>query len=138
MHLEIAKFRLKNRYNVDVKFYRPKVAYRETIQGQARASYRHKKQTGGAGQFADISMLVEPFEGEYQPSADIKARSQDTLQTDWGARIHFADAIVGGAIVMRCLSGAIQRGVLEAMQDGPGAGYLCGVDRVVVFDGVMY
>ncbi len=138
MHLEIAKFRLKNRYNVDVEFYRPKVAYRETIQGQARASYRHKKQTGGAGQFADISMLVEPFEGDYQPSADIKVRSQDTLQTDWGAKIHFVDAIVGGVIDMRRFSGAIQKGVLDAMQDGPVAGYPCGDVRVVVFDGGMH
>src|SRR5690625_7868899 len=117
MHLEIAKFRLKNRYNVDVKFYRPKVAYREKIQGQARASYRHKKQTGGAGQFADISMLVEPFEGEYQPSADIKVRSQDTLQTDWGARIHFVDAIVAGVIDKGRFSCAFQKGVLERSEE---------------------
>src|SRR5690606_12757410 len=67
MHLEIAKYRLKQRFGVDVEFDRPRVAYRETVQGQARASYRHKKQTGGAGPFADISLLVEPFNGEFRP-----------------------------------------------------------------------
>jgi elongation factor G len=138
MHLEIARFRLNDRYGVDVEFYRPRVAYRETIQGNARASYRHKKQTGGAGQFADVSMMVEPINGEFSPPPDIKVRGEETIETDWGSKIHFIDGIVGGVIDMRRFAGAMQKGVLEAMQDGPVAGYPCGDVRVVVFDGGMH
>jgi elongation factor G len=138
MHLEIARFRLNDRYGVDVEFYKPRVAYRETIQSNARASYRHKKQTGGAGQFADISMMVEPINGDFNPPPDIKVRGQETVETDWGSKIHFIDGIVGGVIDMRRFFGAIQKGVLDAMQDGPVAGYPCGDVRVVVFDGGMH
>lgn len=138
MHLEIARYRLKNRFGVDVEFLKPRVAYRETIQAQARASYRHKKQTGGAGQFADISIMVEPLDGEFSPPADIKVRGDETVETGWGTKIHFVDAIVGGVIDMRRFFGAIQKGILEAMQDGPVAGYPCGDIRVVIFDGGMH
>ncbi|RMH54050.1 MAG: elongation factor G [Bacteroidetes bacterium] len=138
MHLQVAQYRLKHRYGVEVEFTRPRVAYRETIQQQARASYRHKKQTGGAGQFADISMLVEPFNGDFQPPADITVRNETIVETGWGARLHFVDAIVGGVIDMRRFFGAIQKGVLEAVQDGPIAGYPVGDVRIVIYDGGMH
>ena len=138
MHLDIAKYRLKQRFGVDVEFDRPRVAYRETVQGQARASYRHKKQTGGAGQFADISLLVEPLNGEFRPPADIKVRNTEQVRTDWGSTIEFVDAIVGGVIDMRRFFGAIQKGIGEALQEGPIAGYPVGDVRVVVYDGGMH
>lgn len=138
MHLMIAQYRLSNRFNVEIEYLKPKISYRETIQGQARASYRHKKQSGGAGQFADISMLVEPINGEFNPPADISVRGVTTLSTDWGAEIEFIDGIVGGVIDMRRFSGSIQKGVLEAMQQGPVAGYPVGAVRIVVFDGGMH
>jgi len=138
MHIEIVKFRLKNRYSVEVELSIPKVSYRETVQKTARSSYRHKKQTGGAGQFADISLEIEPLKGDYKVPADIKVRDTSTFETSWGAKVEMIDAIVGGIIDMRRFSGAIQKGVLEAMQAGPIAGYPVGDCRVVVYDGKMH
>lgn len=138
MHIEIAKFRLKTRFSVDVELSIPRVSYRETVQKSGRASYRHKKQTGGAGQFADISLIVEPLVGEYHPPADIKVRDTHTVETTWGAKVEMIDGIVGGVIDMRRFSGAIQKGVVDAMQKGPLAGYPVANCRVIVYDGKMH
>ena len=138
MHMQIAQYRLKNRFGIDVDFYKPRVAYRETIQANARSSYRHKKQTGGAGQFADISVMVEPLNGPFEPPTDISVRGEATIETAWGSKVEFIDGIVGGVIDMRRFFGAIQKGVMEATQDGPIAGYPVGDVRVVIYDGGMH
>jgi elongation factor G len=138
MHLQIAKSRLARRAGVEVEFSRPRISYRETIQDRAHASYRHKKQTGGAGQFADITMLVEPLTDAFTPPDGVKVRGEERVETDWGAEIHFVDAIVGGVIDMNRFASAIQKGVLEAMAEGPVAGYPVGDVRVVVYDGGMH
>jgi elongation factor G len=138
MHLEVARYRLKNGFGVEVDFDRPKVAYRETVRSNARASYRHKKQTGGAGQFADISMMVEPLNGEFRPPSDIKVRNVETVETDWGSTVEYIDGIVGGVIDMRRFFGAIQKGVADALQEGPIAGYPVGDVRIVIYDGGMH
>ena len=137
-HLDVAKSRLKNRFGVEVEYDRPKISYRETVQGRSRASYRHKKQTGGAGQFADISMMVEPLTEMFNPPEDMKQRGEHTLHTEWGAKIQFIDAIVGGVIDMQRFFGAIQKGVADGLREGPVAGYPVGDVRVVIFDGGMH
>jgi elongation factor G len=138
MQLEIARFRLKERYGVEVALSIPKVSYRETIQTSARSSYRHKKQTGGAGQFADVSLAIEPLRGKYNPPADIKVRNETQVETNWGAKLEMIDAIVSGVIDMKRFASAIQKGVLQAMGAGPIAGYPVGDVRVVVYDGKMH
>ncbi len=138
MHLKVAQYRLKSKVNVEVEYTRPRVAYRETVTTEARDSYRHKKQTGGAGQFADISVLIEPLDGEFRKRPDINVRNLVQAQTAWGSTIEFIDAIVGGVIDMRRFFGAIQKGVLEGMQRGPVAGYPVGDVRFVIFDGGMH
>lgn len=137
-HLDVAKYRLKHRFGVEVEFDRPRISYRETVQGQARSSYRHKKQSGGAGQFADISMMVEPNHGPFNSPGDMKVRNEDTMETDWGSTIHFVDCIVGGVIDMQRFFGAIQKGVADALREGPVAGYPVGDVRVVIYDGGMH
>ncbi len=138
MHLDVAQYRLRHRFGVEVEFDRPKVAYRETVQGRARASYRHKKQTGGAGQFADLSLLVEPLGGEFRPPDDIKVRNVEQVTTEWGSTVEYIDGIVGGVIDMRRFFGAIQKGINDALREGPVAGYPVGDVRVVVYDGGMH
>jgi elongation factor G len=138
MHLQIAKDRLQRRTGVEIEFVRPRVSYRETVRSRARASYRHKKQTGGAGQFADLSLMIEPLSGAFAAPDDIKIRNEETVETEWDAEVHFVDAIVGGVIDMRRFFGAIQKGVLDAMTEGPVAGFPVGDVRVVVYDGGMH
>jgi len=138
VHLQIAKGRLKRRAGVEIEFVPPRISYRETIKNRARASYRHKKQSGGAGEFADISMLVEPLDGTFVPPNDIDVRGEETVETDWGAEVHFVDAIVGGVIDMNKFFSSIQKGVLTVMEEGPVAGFPVGDVRVVIYDGGMH
>ena len=138
MHLQIARSRISRQAGVEVDFSRPRVSYRETIKNRSRASYRHKKQTGGAGQFADISLLVEPYSDTFQAPDGVKVRGEETIETEWDATLHFVDGIVGGVIDMNRFSGAIQKGLLDAMAEGPVAGYPVGDVRVIVVDGGMH
>ncbi len=136
-HLSVAKWRLENRYKVEVVFKEPRVPYRETIQKQIRGSYRHKKQSGGAGQFAEVHMVIEPYsEGAPYPDG-LSIRGKDLTDLDWGGQLEYVNCIVGGVIEQRFMP-AILKGVMEKMEVGPLTGSYVRDIRVLIVDGKMH
>jgi elongation factor G len=137
LHLSAVKWRLEHRYKVETEFIDPKVPYRETIQKRVQGSYRHKKQSGGAGQFAEVHMMIEPWiEGMPDPDA-LNVRGREIFDLDWGGKLVYLNCIVGGVIDQRFLP-AILKGVMEKMQEGPLTGSYVRDIRVTVYDGKMH
>lgn len=137
MHLAVAKWKIEHNYKLEVKFIKPKIPYRETIRRMADASYRHKKQSGGSGQFGEVYLRIEPwYEGMPEPK-DISVRARDTHELEWGGKLVFYNCIVGGAIDIRFLP-SILKGVMEKMQVGPLTGSYVRDIRVCVYDGKMH
>ena len=137
LHLRTIDWKLKNIHKLDIVTEYPKVPYRETIQAQSEATYRHKKQSGGAGQFGEVSIRIEPwFEGMPDPKG-LNVRGREEIDLDWGGKLVFFNCIVGGAIDARFLP-AIQKGIMEKMQNGPLTGSYARDIRVSVFDGKMH
>jgi elongation factor G len=137
MHLAVAKWKIENLHKVPVKFGKPKIAYRETIRRMAEASYRHKKQSGGAGQFGEVFMRIEPFyEGMPDPQG-LTVRSREEFTLDWGGKLVYFNCIVGGAIDNRFMP-SILKGVMEKMHEGPLTGSYVRDVRVSVYDGKMH
>lgn len=137
LHLSVIKWMLDNIYSLDVEFITPKVSYRETIQKPATASYRHKKQSGGAGQFAEVHLKIEPYyEGMPDPQG-FPIRDRQLIDLEWGGKLEFINSIVGGAIDARFLP-SILKGILEKMENGPLTGSYIRDIRVIVFDGKMH
>src|SRR6187455_3197347 len=137
MHLAVAKWKIEHSHKVEVKFVKPRIAYRETIRKMSDANYRHKKQSGGAGQFGEVYMRIEPWhEGLAEPK-DLNVRGRDTYELDWGGKLVFYNCIVGGAIDTRFLP-SILKGVMEKMHNGPLTGSYARDIRVCVYDGKMH
>lgn len=137
MHLSVVKWKLQNQHRVEVVFETPKIPYRETIRTAAEAVYRHKKQSGGAGQFGEVHMRIEPWYDGMPEPAGLNVRGRDTQQLPWGGKLVFYNCIVGGAIDQRFLP-SILKGVMEKMQEGPLTGSYVRDIRVSVFDGRMH
>jgi elongation factor G len=145
-HLNIVKWHLDHTYKVETDFLPPRIPYRETITKVAQAEYRHKKQSGGAGQFGEVHMIIEPYtEGATDPSSfkvngkeiKINVRNKEEIELDWGGRLEYFNCIVGGSIDARFLP-AILKGIMEKMEEGPLTGSYARDIRVFVYDGKMH
>ncbi|PWT99545.1 MAG: elongation factor G [Bacteroidetes bacterium] len=137
MHLAVIKWKIEHLHKVDVKFSRPRIPYRETIRRMSESVYRHKKQSGGAGQFGEVHMRIEPwFEGMPDPIG-LNVRGRDVHELAWGGKLVFYNCIVGGAIDQRFLP-SILKGVMEKMNEGPLTGSYVRDIRVSIFDGKMH
>jgi elongation factor G len=162
LHLNIAKWHLEKVEKIPIEFYTPKIPYRETITRVSQATYQHKKQSGGAGQFGQVSMIIDPYEEEKADPSSIKLkqtqnassvnplsiskgdtevnlsiRGKDEIELEWGGKIIFYNCIVGGAIDARFLP-AIQKGIMERMELGPLTGSYARDIRIFVYDGKMH
>lgn len=137
LHLSVAKWRLEHVHGIKVDFVEPRIPYRETIQQAATAMYRHKKQSGGAGQFAEVHLKVEPYvEGMADPG-DLSIRQREEIELKWGGKLVFCNCIVGGVIDQKFLP-SILKGIMEKMEEGPMTGSYVRDVRVLVFDGKMH
>lgn len=145
-HLRTLKWRMENNEKIQVKFEEPKIPYRETITKAARADYRHKKQSGGAGQFGEVHLIVEPYaDGMPDPTVfkfggqeyRINVKNKEEIDLEWGGKLVFINSVVGGAIDARFMP-AILKGVMERMERGPLTGSYARDVRVIVYDGKMH
>ena len=143
-HINVVKWRLNNEFGLDVELFAPKVPYRETITKVACAQYRHKKQSGGAGQFGEVHLLVCPAEGELNTKfmingkeTQLNIKTQDITEMEWGGKLEFYNCVVGGAIDLSFMP-AILKGIKERMVEGPLTGSYARDIRVFVYDGKMH
>lgn len=139
LHLDIIIKRLKDKFGVEVKTEQPKVPYRESIRGKTTIKYRHKKQSGGAGQFGEVKFFIQPYNEKHPLTipSDYTIRGEDLDELPWGGKLHFINGIVGGVIDARFIQ-AVKKGILEMMQNGIISGCPVRDVQVILYDGMMH
>ena len=145
-HLRTLKWRLENNEKIQIEYQEPKIPYRETISKMARADYRHKKQSGGSGQFGEVHLIIEPYtEGMEDPVSfmignqefKMNIKGKEEINLEWGGKLVFINSVVGGAIDLRFMP-AILKGIMQRMEQGPLTGSYARDVRVIVYDGKMH
>jgi elongation factor G len=137
LHLNITKWQIENLDKIPIQFIAPKIPYRETITKSAKATYRHKKQSGGAGQFGEVHMMIEPYKEGMSWTTEFPVRGSDEIKLEWGGKLVMNNSIVGGAIDARFMP-AILKGVMEKMEEGPLTGSYARDIVFYVYDGKMH
>jgi elongation factor G len=137
LHLNIAKWTIENLEKIGIEFIAPKIPYRETITKNAKSTYRHKKQSGGAGQFGEVYMMIEPYREGMKDQSEFPIRGRDVIDLDWGGKLLMHNCIVGGAIDTRFMP-AILKGIMEKMEEGPLTGSYARDIVVSIYDGKMH
>lgn len=137
LHVAVCKWLLENSYKLNVEFDTPRISYRETIRKPSSASYRHKKQSGGAGQFGEVHLKIEPYEEGMPEPDEFTIRGKEVINLEWGGKLVFYNCIVGGVIDSRFIP-SILKGIMEKMEEGPVTGSYVRDVRVMVHDGKMH
>ncbi|MBP7496288.1 MAG: elongation factor G [Bacteroidales bacterium] len=137
LQINIMKWHLDNIHKIDVELFPPRIQYRETITKPAKSMYRHKKQSGGAGQFGEVHMMIQPFTEGMSDQKEFPIRGRDSIALDWGGKLLFHNCIVGGAIDARFMP-AILKGIMEKMEEGPLTGSYARDIVVNIYDGKMH
>lgn len=137
MHLDVIRHKAEQNFGVQLQFAEPRIPYRETITRMVNQDYRHKKQSGGAGQFAEVHMRIEPYYDGMPDPAGLTVKNTEVEELKWGGKFVFVWAIVGGVIDMR-FANAIKKGVMAKLEEGPCTGSYCRDVRVSVYDGKMH
>lgn len=137
LHLNLIKWMVENIHKIPIEYYTPKIPYRETITKSAKAVYRHKKQSGGAGQFGEVHMMIEPYYEGMTYSTEFPIRGTEVIDLDWGGKLVMNNCIVGGAIDARFMP-AILKGLMEKMENGPLTGSYARDIVVYIYDGKMH
>ena len=137
LHLNITKWQIEHLDNISIEFVTPKIPYRETITRSAKASYKHKKQSGGSGQFGEVHMMIEPYTPGMEWTKEFPVRGSEEVELDWGGKLIMNTCIVGGAIDARFMP-AILKGVMEKIEEGPLTGSYARDIVFYVYDGKMH
>jgi elongation factor G len=136
-HINTIKWYLEHMYKIETEFIAPKIPYRETITKAARADYRHKKQSGGSGQFGEVHLMVQPYFEGYTDPTDFPVRGKEEHTLSWGGKLIFNNCVVGGSIDARFMP-AILKGIFERLEEGPLTGSYARDIVVYVYDGKMH
>jgi elongation factor G len=137
LHLNFAKWIIENLEKIPIEYLAPKIPYRETITKPAKSMYRHKKQSGGAGQFGEVHMMIQPYKEGMADQTEFPIRGRDPIDLEWGGKLVMHNCIVGGAIDARFMP-AILKGVMEKMEEGPLTGSYARDIVFNVYDGKMH